>query len=80
MPELPRQSNDGGLVLRTARTRWTCQGSGGRPNRHAADCPGVIEPGEQYVECLWEAAGYQSGTRHAVVCAAETHNWPEGVR
>jgi hypothetical protein len=74
----PRQSSDGGLVLRTARKRWSCQGSGGRPNRHAEDCPGVIEPGEQYVECLWEATSYESGTRHALICARVTHNWPEG--
>ena len=64
-----------GLVLRTARKRWECDGSGGKPNRHADDCPRVIEPGEQYVECLWDAPGYQSGTRHTVLCAVATHGW-----
>lgn len=69
--------NDG-LVLRTARKAWECEGAGGQPNHHAADCPGRIEPGEQYVECIWEAPAFQSGTRHALVCARETHGWKGG--
>lgn len=64
-----------GLILRTARKRWQCAGDGGRPSRHAANCPGIIEPGERYVECLWESPAYSSGTRHALVCATETHGW-----
>jgi hypothetical protein len=64
-----------GLVLRTARKEWTCDGSGGLPNTHAEACPQVICPGEQYVECLWETHAYASGTRHAIVCAVETHGW-----
>ena len=64
-----------GLLLRTARKEWACDGSGGRPNRHAENCPGVIHPGEQYVECVWEAHAYASGTRHTIVCAQETHGW-----
>jgi hypothetical protein len=69
------RTNDG-LILRTARKRWECRGDGRATNpQHSPDCPRVIEPGDQYVECLWESPAYASGTRHTIVCATETHGY-----
>jgi hypothetical protein len=65
-----------GLVLRTARKSWECHGSGGRPNRHADDCPGIIEPGTQYVESFWFSPAYQSGDRISMPCARAFFGWP----
>lgn len=62
-------ADDSGLVLRQARKEWTCEGDGAAHPTHAPDCPGSIRGGDQYVECLWEASAYQSGSRHTIACA-----------
>lgn len=61
---------DDGLCIRRARKQWTCWGNGAlRKTKHADGCVGKIQMGETYMECLWEAPSYQSGTRHSMPCA-----------
>lgn len=74
--------DDGGsLVLRTARKPHRCSGSQGLADgRHAADCPGEILVGQQYVECYWNTPAYQSGDRFTEACAlALGAEWIERV-
>jgi hypothetical protein len=60
---------DGGLVIRTARKGWGCAGNGaGNLTQWAPGC-GEIDKGEPYLECLWSAPAFQSGSRHCVMCA-----------
>lgn len=68
--------HSGSLIERTARKRWPCAGDG-RPTapHHAEGCPGHIEPGEPYVECLDNAPSYQSGSRHHALCSKEFYGF-----
>lgn len=68
-------TNDTGLVLRTARKEHECHGSGGRPNRHADTCAGTIEPTQRYVEVMWEAPAFASGSRVSMECARAFYGW-----
>lgn len=61
--------DDSGLIERTARKEWACEGNGAASPEHAPECPGVIHSGDRYAECLWSAPAYQSGTRHTMACA-----------
>lgn len=71
------ERNDAGLVPRRARKPWNCHGSGGHPNHQADDCTVGIAPGEEYIECLWEAAAYESGVRVCLPCAREFYGWKD---
>ena len=66
-----------GLIPRTARKAWTCEGDGSASHRHADDCPHTIAPGQRYVECLWEAPAYASGTRVSMPCAVAFYGWTD---
>jgi hypothetical protein len=67
-----------GLVPRKARKSWACDGDGSASHRHTPDCPRTIESGARYVECLWEAAVYQSGNRVSLPCAIAFYGWATG--
>jgi hypothetical protein len=58
-------------LVRRARKRYDCVGSGGADPKHAEGCPRVIEPGDEYVEYFGEAPAYQSGSRHTLACGME---------
>lgn len=62
---------DGGIVVRRSRKRWRCDGNGagGAGLAHAPGCVLEILPGETYVECLWSAPAYASGSHHCYRCA-----------
>jgi hypothetical protein len=78
MTSMKHEPTNDGLILRTARKRWDCAGDGRATNpEHSVDCPGVIEPGDQYIECLWESPAYESGTRHTLPCARVMQGWTD---
>jgi hypothetical protein len=45
----------------------------------SADCTGIIEPGDLYIENMDGAAAYQSGTRYCVPCAVEQFGIDPGL-
>lgn len=55
-----RMSEDGTVVIRTARKPHTC-----------VQCGVEIEPGETYVEYLGETPAFQSGSRYCAFCAVD---------
>lgn len=61
--------DDDGLIIRRSRKTWRCAGSGSIPAGRAETCTQTIAPGQTYVECLWEAPAFQSGTHVCMACA-----------
>jgi hypothetical protein len=63
--------SDGGLVIRTARKDWHCEGNGAAHPTYSAGCWHEIRRGFRYLEVLWSAPAYASGTRVCEACARE---------
>ena len=72
--ELTEQgARDGALIIRTARKTWECDGNGAGPSRRlfAEDCWDEITPGFRYLEVLWGAPAYASGSHVCEACARQ---------
>jgi hypothetical protein len=62
---------DGALVVRTARKDWRCEGDGAAHPRYSRGCWREIRQGFRYLEVLWTAPAFASGTRVCEACARE---------
>lgn len=70
-------TNDSGLVPRTARIEHECNGDGSTAHRHAATCGRTITMGTKYIEVMWEAPAFHSGTRVSMECARAYYGWKD---
>lgn len=75
-----KAANEGGLILRTARKHHVCRGNGAAHPVFADGCTTTIRPRDRYLDCLWQAAAYESGGAHCEPCALEFfQGWVEAA-
>jgi len=79
--EIKTPLDDSVAIYRKARKQWACQcpGGGQRCPHTRSDgpmCLQTIQPGDEYVEYLGEAAFAQSGSRYCLPCGVDTWQAP----